>query len=781
MDYHSDDSDSDDSEVAQILGGSNSIPSPAQQQTELPEHIDFPNDDSNSDDFEVAQILGDLGSLPPPAKRQRLNSPAKTSTVTTSAHRQWFREKSTFSSEKTPTLRVSPLTEAPTGTTIHAAEKSGSLEITSTILVTQSTNTPTSLTSKSRAATPRTTSYQRHNPRPSRTKPTSGLPSSSTISTTVSRKSLAPRRSQAAKMAKTRKDGPTLTSIALKRDLNTVYDVWQEYKYGLNGNPSVASLVEKYGIRWLNSPADSALYYKRKRIYDHVINATRDGLSEQNVVNELEALRVSKKWTLGVLQICVPKLTRNVENELISLDESAYRLWRNLTTVAEVWQEYKHGLNGNPSVESIVNQYSARWLACQGDESLYYNRKKIYDYIINAVKNHKSEQNAINDLDNLRIEQGYSLDNLQLNIPPLSSDGQMTGTVPNYKLRRKLQTVPEVWKEYKFGLDGNPSVESLVADYGTRWLKSTAEQTQFYSRKKIYESIKNSIENGISEEAAVEELEQFRRMNNFTVVQLQASMVKSAANSMDQNVPQYNMLRNITTVNELWGEYKYGLYGHSSIESLLNRYGTSWRNNRDKDYYISRNKAYDFIKKAIAGGKSEIDVVNALEELRVAQKWGLKTLQINISSLSFDESTGKLIAAKPVYVLRRKLTTVYEAWQEYKYGLDGNPSVESLVKKYRAKWIKSKSDESLFYQRRRIYDYILNQMTNGKAEANAVKELEDYRAYNGWTLFVLSTNLKALGKGNEQQQQMPLGDAVGTVGIQQPPIYDEEDRPYAEV
>ena len=100
-----------------------------------------------------------------------------------------------------------------------------------------------------------------------------------------------------------------------------------------------------------------------------------------------------------------------------------YLLLRNLTTVHEVWQEYKYGLYGNPSVESLVKKYARTWLDTAVDTNYYYRRKKIYDYINSAINNGKHEKKVLNQLEKLRNEQGWKLTTLQENIRHLSPDG----------------------------------------------------------------------------------------------------------------------------------------------------------------------------------------------------------------------------------------------------------------------------------------------------------------------------------------------------------------------
>ena len=71
-------------------------------------------------------------------------------------------------------------------------------------------------------------------------------------------------------------------------------------------------------------------------------------------------------------------------------------------------------------------------------------------------------------------------------------------------------TVDEVWKEYRQGLDGQRAIEDLDATWGSRWRPEPRGRTWYSRRKVIWDKIKEYIENGLSEENAVKEVEKLR-------------------------------------------------------------------------------------------------------------------------------------------------------------------------------------------------------------------------------------------------------------------------------
>ena len=58
--------------------------------------------------------------------------------------------------------------------------------------------------------------------------------------------------------------------------------------------------------------------------------------------------------------------------------------------------------------------------------------------------------------------------------------------VPRFCMSRTIQTIPELWREWTVGLQGQPSIEQLDALYGSSWRSgpAAASERQFYSRRK---------------------------------------------------------------------------------------------------------------------------------------------------------------------------------------------------------------------------------------------------------------------------------------------------------
>ena len=89
-----------------------------------------------------------------------------------------------------------------------------------------------------------------------------------------------------------------------------------------------------------------------------------------------------------------------------------YRPIRNLTTVGQVWDEYSNGLNGNPSIMSLERQYGPLWRNSPAIARLFASRKPLYNWISSRIIAGYTEDEAVNQLESLRNEQNWSLNDL---------------------------------------------------------------------------------------------------------------------------------------------------------------------------------------------------------------------------------------------------------------------------------------------------------------------------------------------------------------------------------
>lgn len=74
----------------------------------------------------------------------------------------------------------------------------------------------------------------------------------------------------------------------------------------------------------------------------------------------------------------------------------------------------------------------------------------------------------------------------------------------------KVFTVAEVWREWKEGLGGQPAIQKLEGQWGSRWRPGGNIRVQFCRRKVIWDAISSRISRGQSEAEALAEVERLR-------------------------------------------------------------------------------------------------------------------------------------------------------------------------------------------------------------------------------------------------------------------------------
>ena len=93
-----------------------------------------------------------------------------------------------------------------------------------------------------------------------------------------------------------------MPNYTLARKLRTIKQIWQEYSVGINGQPSVKSLEEKYGTNWRNSDNEIKLYSYRNKIYRAIQKLIAKGITEEEAIKELESIMKANNWSLSKLQ-----------------------------------------------------------------------------------------------------------------------------------------------------------------------------------------------------------------------------------------------------------------------------------------------------------------------------------------------------------------------------------------------------------------------------------------------------------------------------------------------
>ena len=412
--------------------------------------------------------------------------------------------------------------------------------------------------------------------------------------------------------------------------------------------------------------------------------------------------------------------------------DDTYKLNRTLTTIPQVWEEYTVGINGNPSIRSLESQFGDKW-RLGSERYFYWKQKVIYRYIEQLISQGIPEQDAVSQTEANRVNMGLTLYRFRLHLVQLRKEmnsGPQTTTYEIYRFNRTISTVGQVWQEYTRGLNGNPTVKDLEAEYGAKWRNSDAERNFFSGRKRIYEMVDTLIGMGQTEDEAVDKVEELRATNNWSLNRLQSSLkfynvsngsIERRTNEFDSIA--YCQFTNLSTVPQVWQEYTMGIYGQPSIRSLDIEYGSRWRNTSAAGKLYSGRKAiYNAIESKISQGTVENEAVNEFETMRKQYNWSLNQLQQHISKGKKQNKMNQV----PEYKQYRNLTTIRDIWNEYKVGINGNPSVESLDSTYGPQWRGKGVDRTFYYRRKKIYSVVESLVSHGMSEEEAVASLDKY-------------------------------------------------------
>ncbi|TLS21552.1 uncharacterized protein PpBr36_10197 [Pyricularia pennisetigena] len=97
-------------------------------------------------------------------------------------------------------------------------------------------------------------------------------------------------------------DGSVPTVVTYST-LHTVGEVWAEFKHGLDGTPPIEVIEQQWGSRWRPDPKGRTWFSRRKIVWDKVRELIHDGLTEEDAVNEVDAMRNGRSvhWLINLL------------------------------------------------------------------------------------------------------------------------------------------------------------------------------------------------------------------------------------------------------------------------------------------------------------------------------------------------------------------------------------------------------------------------------------------------------------------------------------------------
>ncbi|RKO83415.1 transcriptional activator of glycolytic enzymes-domain-containing protein [Blyttiomyces helicus] len=97
--------------------------------------------------------------------------------------------------------------------------------------------------------------------------------------------------------------------------------------------------------------------------------------------------------------------------------------------------------------------------------------------------------------------------------------------------------------------------------------------------------------------------------------------------------------------------------------------------------------------------------------------------------------------ARAEYTMSKTITTITQAWREYRYGLEGRPSIREMEASHKG-WRTPNTKAQRFCRRRPVWIEIERRMEGGMSEEEAVQALEDERVQRKESLFKCAERLK---------------------------------------
>lgn len=92
------------------------------------------------------------------------------------------------------------------------------------------------------------------------------------------------------------------TSYSMSRTLTKATEAWREYSQGLEGNVSLRQLEAALGTAWRSSDRESKYFQRRMRLIRAIqALSLKQGVSETEIAERLESLRIRKRWSLNQL------------------------------------------------------------------------------------------------------------------------------------------------------------------------------------------------------------------------------------------------------------------------------------------------------------------------------------------------------------------------------------------------------------------------------------------------------------------------------------------------
>lgn len=116
-----------------------------------------------------------------------------------------------------------------------------------------------------------------------------------------------------------------------------------------------------------------------------------------------------------------------------------------------------------------------------------------------------------------------------INLEPVIEEILPEDLDSSYTMSRRIETITDLWIEWKEGIDGGPSIQSLEFRFNCSWRRSLSERKWFSRCNKVVEAIKTfSRKYTVSLDVAAERMERLRLNKGISLSKLKDLLFKKS-------------------------------------------------------------------------------------------------------------------------------------------------------------------------------------------------------------------------------------------------------------
>ncbi|CCE65078.1 hypothetical protein TPHA_0J02580 [Tetrapisispora phaffii CBS 4417] len=89
-------------------------------------------------------------------------------------------------------------------------------------------------------------------------------------------------------------------------------------------------------------------------------------------------------------------------NKELDIENKRYSLLKAPNSVRTIWEEYVHGINGEPAIKDLEEEFGSKWRKTKNRKT-FARRKRLYKFILKGIENGKTSEEMISILENRRL------------------------------------------------------------------------------------------------------------------------------------------------------------------------------------------------------------------------------------------------------------------------------------------------------------------------------------------------------------------------------------------